>query len=415
MKSKFYQNSLFTMIFLSLPFINYAQNLSLGSCVNYVFFTTTGAITSTGTSNLFGNIGTGAGDITNCGPASPGNDRDIANAATIQATKDLDTVYNKLINMPATRPVHAVTFGSAAGEVIPAGVYAVGAATSITGNLILDAKNDPDARFVFLINGEFSTAANTTVTLVNGSSPNNVYWVAKGGAINMGANTTIIGTCIAQGGAATMGADAFLDGRLLVYVGAITFSSGHAQGAATYSTLPVNLSSFTATCKKSNIALSWTSSSEINNNFFTIEKSENGSSWQNVAIVKGNTNSTTLKNYSYADNVNNWETVFYRLKQTDISGSFKYGNTINVKRCEKDSDDNLTVYPNPSNGIFSLNFNNSTSQSCMIEVVNSTGKIVYRYTGFKKDLNLTNQLPGVYYVRVYLNDKILTNKLIIKY
>ena len=414
MKRKFYQIFLITMIFLSLPFVNFSQNLSLGTCIDYVFFTTTGAITSSGTSSLFGNIGTGAGAITNCGSPSPGNRQDIANDATTQATNDLYAVYNTLINMPATRS-HAVTFGSAEGETILAGVYALGGATSVTGNLILDANHDPNARFIFLINGEFSTAAGTTITLINGSSPNNVYWVAKGGAINMATNTTIIGTCIAQGGAATMAADAYLDGRLLVYVGAITFGSGHAQGAASYSTLPVNLSSFTAVCKKTNIKLSWSTASEINNQIFTIEKSENGIIWQQVAVVKGNLTSTSLKNYSYTDVANEWSSIFYRLKQTDINGSFKYANTINVKRCEKELDDNLTVYPNPSTGIFSLNFNNNTAQSCIIEVVNSTGKIVYRYTGFKKDLNLSNQLPGVYYVRVHLNDKVLTNKLIIKY
>ncbi len=413
MKSSIYKISLIFLLLAVHPFLIFAQDLSLGSCVNYVFFTETGAVSNNGTSTITGNIGTGAGEITGCGPATPGNSRDIANDATTQASTDLHTVYNTLIAMPATQPQHAVIFGSPAGETIPAGVYALGGATSVNGNLILDANNDPDARFIFLINGEFSTTAGTTVTLINGSSPNNVFWVSKGGAINMAANTKIVGTFIAEGGAASMASSAHIDGRLLVYIGAVNFGSGYARGTAIYPVLPINLILFTAVCKQQMVLLQWNTASETNNDFFTVEKSLDGNLWNEIAKVKGAGNSSTLKKYFFSDTASVSDVSYYRLKQTDLDGNFKYGLTLFVKKCNEIEVNNLTVYPNPSKNKFNLLFKNTTQQPFKIDVFNTAGKLIFTNTGFNKIIDLSNNLSGIYYVHVYLNDKTLTTKIIV--
>ena len=401
-----------TLLIFFQPFCIFAQNLSLGTCVNYVFFTETGAVTNTGTSSITGNIGTGAGEITGCGPATEGNSRDIANDATTQASNDLHTVYNTLIAMPATQPQHAVIFGSPSGETIPAGVYALGGATSVNGNLTLDASNDPNARFIFLINGEFSTTANTIVTLINGSSPNNVFWVAKGGAINMATNTKIVGTFISQGGAASMASSAHIDGRLLVYIGAVNFGSGYARGTAIYPVLPVNLISFTAVCKQELIELKWKTASEANNDFFIIEKSMDGIKWQNIAIVQGAGTSSIMKKYLYNDSSSIADINYYRLKQTDHDQNFKYGPTVMVKKCSEEESDNLIIYPNPSHGKINLQFINTTQQPFKTELLNVANQVIYTSTGLNKTIDMSHNLPGIYYVRVYLNDKILTTKII---
>ena len=144
---------------------------------------------------------------------------------TAQVKTDIETAYNKLNGMVATNPLHVPAMGS--NERLTPGVFYFPGAASIAGTLYLDANNDSDAFFVFIINGAFACGASTIIVLENGAKASNVFWVAEG-ACSVGAASTMKGTIISQAGAGAIGASGTFEGRLLTIVGALTFGSGTA-------------------------------------------------------------------------------------------------------------------------------------------------------------------------------------------
>lgn len=137
---------------------------------------------------------------------------------TGQAALDLMSAYNALIVIPATVTDHMAAFG--AGETLNAGVYTIAGAGTLAGNLTLDGQGNANAVFIFRFGAAFSTAAASSVILINGANASNIYWIAEG-AISMGVSTTMKGTCIANGGAVTAGAGCNIVGRLFSTTGAI--------------------------------------------------------------------------------------------------------------------------------------------------------------------------------------------------
>jgi hypothetical protein len=149
------------------------------------------------------------------------NNIETTNTATLAS--DLNLIYADIIAIPATSSAHPLVFGS--GETLSPGVYDIAGAASIAGTLTLDGEGDPDALFVIRATGAFNTGAGVVVTLVNGATAANVFWVADG-AIGLGASTTIQGTLFSHGSAIAVGATCIVTGRLLTTLGAISFGAG---------------------------------------------------------------------------------------------------------------------------------------------------------------------------------------------
>lgn len=104
--------------------------------------------------------------------------------------------------------------------------------------------------------------------------------------------------------------------------------------------LPIELISFNGYCNTNTVILKWSTSSETNNNFFTVEKSNNGISFDQIGTINGSGNSTSNNNYSFID-YNPYDGVgYYRLKQTDYDGNSEYFNIVSVSSC---NDRNLKV------------------------------------------------------------------------
>jgi hypothetical protein len=149
------------------------------------------------------------------------NDIETTNTATLAS--DLNLIYTDIMAIPATSSVHPLVFGS--GETLSPGVYDIAGAASIAGTLTLDGEGDPEALFVIRATGAFNTGAGVVVTLVNGATAKNVFWIADG-AIGLGASTTIQGTLFSHGSAVAVGATCIVTGRLLTTLGAISFGEG---------------------------------------------------------------------------------------------------------------------------------------------------------------------------------------------
>ena len=210
---------------------------NLGAVQNFVLFSGIGAVSNTGNSAVTGDVGSNLGAVSGFGsPTTITGGVYSGTANTTQAKLDLMNLYIHLSNIPVTNTTHAAVFGS--NETIGAGVYTIGAAASMAGNLNLDAQGNAHAIFVLKFNGAFSASAGSSIALVNGASAANVFWIAEG-AISIGATSTMKGTFIAHTGAVTMAAGGNLEGRLLSTVNAVNFGSGIAKLPTDTSFIPV--------------------------------------------------------------------------------------------------------------------------------------------------------------------------------
>lgn len=112
--------------------------------------------------------------------------------------------------------------------------------------------------------------------------------------------------------------------------------------------LPVNLLFFNAQVANSKIEINWATASELNNDYFIVERSANGENFLSIGEVKGNGTTNNRNDYKMIDTSPLNGKAYYRLKQTDYDGSFKYSKIITVT--VESFSTTLEVYPNPSNG-----------------------------------------------------------------
>jgi hypothetical protein len=128
-----------------------------------------------------------------------------------------------------------------------------------------------------------------------------------------------------------------------------TFANSWRLGTRNYwqSPLPIELMSFTARCVGSGVLLEWTTASELNNDHFTIERSADVEHWEEVGIVPGAGNSSSLLHYSLVDEAPLPGITYFRLKQTDVDGTFAYSDMVPAQ-CANGNTINALLYPNPT-------------------------------------------------------------------
>ncbi|MEM8906549.1 MAG: choice-of-anchor Q domain-containing protein [Bacteroidota bacterium] len=107
--------------------------------------------------------------------------------------------------------------------------------------------------------------------------------------------------------------------------------------------LPVELLAFDAQFEKDRVVISWSTASEINNDFFTVERSTDGVRFQAIDRQAGANNSNSFRRYLSYDEHPAIGFNYYRLKQTDTDGSFSYSA---VKAVQIQSG-RIRLYPNP--------------------------------------------------------------------
>lgn len=210
-------HALIVGILLLAPILTFAQAPTLGTAANFVLFSTSGAVSNTGISQLTGNIGSN-NVATSTGFGNVNGVMENINAATSQCATDLLSAYNQLnSDVPAFFP--ASPLGN--GGTFTAGIYQVTGATVLNLNLFLDAQGNANAVFIFQIQGTFSANASSKIILLNGAQACNVFWKVEG-QVSMASGATMRGTMIANNALIMMGTGDTLEGRALTTAGAVT-------------------------------------------------------------------------------------------------------------------------------------------------------------------------------------------------
>jgi hypothetical protein len=175
--------------------------------------------------------------------------------------------------------------------------------------------------------------------------------------------------------------------------------------------LPVEMLSFTAKAINGNAFLNWSTSMEINNKGFFVEKSIDGVNFKDINFVAGFGNSKSVRNYRLEDQ-NAFalaSSVYYRLRQVDFDGAETLSNVISLSENDLVSDE-VSMYPNPFAESTGINFVSSVSGNATVEVIDIQGRLISSDKLSIKEgsqyvpLNNADKLnSGVYMVRVNFN------------
>lgn len=182
--------------------------------------------------------------------------------------------------------------------------------------------------------------------------------------------------------------------------------------------LPVELVFFSAEKGEDEVMLKWATSSELNNDRFEIEESLDGHTFTKIAEQSGKGNTIVKQEYFYIINNPLRGTSYYRLKQIDFDGQFKYSKAISVNF------ENIEVgklYPNPTKpGIVNLIYNAKSNDKISLSIFDVTGKLISSQTEQVSNgknnltLNLASLDSGIYIVEINVKDNLTHRKLIIE-
>ena len=191
------------------------------------------------------------------------------------------------------------------------------------------------------------------------------------------------------------------------------------------SPLPVELSTFTAISKGSDVKLNWQTATEVNNYGFEVERrsnvnSETSDAWEKVGFVNGNGNSNSPKEYSYIDNnLIGGGNFLYRLKQIDNDGQFEYSKTVEIELILNEYA-LYQNYPNPFNPVTNIRFQLPKESKVVIKVYNILGSEVIELLNEQKgpgiyeiDFNASNLPSGVYFYKISTPEYSNTKKMIV--
>jgi PKD repeat protein len=170
--------------------------------------------------------------------------------------------------------------------------------------------------------------------------------------------------------------------------------------------LPIELISFDATVIEETVSLNWSTASEQNNDFFTIERSLDGETWEFVNSIDGAGNSNSLISYSSRDDSPYSGQSYYRIKQTDFDGKVSVSN---IRTVELRSSVEVKAYPNPFTDKIKLAIYSKDASSGFLTVTNLLGKIVSSQSIQISEgtstipLDISGAQAGLYLVRLDLD------------
>ena len=202
-----------------------------------------------------------------------------------------------------------------------------------------------------------------------------------------------------------------------VVYGPATFNYGGVTSSSSATLLPVLLTDFTVSALSDNqVEINWSTQMEDNASYFSIEKSSNGLTWEDIGQVAAKGNTPTVTQYHFLDNGPSVSVAYYRLKMVDLDNKWTYSD-IQVVRLAPVA--RIGLYPNPARDFVQLAFPQSVSGDISLELYNQSGQLVLRNGlhsagGGNFSISVGQLVPGIYYVKISAKGGLLqTGKLVL--
>lgn len=188
------------------------------------------------------------------------------------------------------------------------------------------------------------------------------------------------------------------------------------------SSLPIELIIFNGRPDGFDTILEWITATETNNDYFEIERSEDGINWEYVKQIDGEGNSVSLKKYSFVDTNPNIPISYYRLKQVDFDGKYSFSNIIYVDFVILERKKHITPTPNPivKNEDISLIISGFLGDEILLILTDVYGKSHYQKVFMIYDNKTTVVIPngnlpqGTYIITGSNRQELYMKKIIIK-
>lgn len=205
-----------------------------------------------------------------------------------------------------------------------------------------------------------------------------------------------------------------------------TLSSGSPNGAIRMgidlitlnTTLPVEFGDIVVNCSSDTPQIAWSTHTERNVDYFSIQESSDGIEWKEAGRIKGTGNSLNTINYSFNLEMNTQEMNYYRIEQFDFDGNSMLSDVVTNEGCENEQG-TINLFPNPSSSIMYLEIEQGTSQLINIEIIGSNSKLVKQIESLQLNeglnrisLNVQDLQDGVYFIKVNTASETRTIKFI---
>lgn len=188
--------------------------------------------------------------------------------------------------------------------------------------------------------------------------------------------------------------------------------------------LPVAMMSFDFIVKKRDIILNWSTSFELNNKGFYIERMKetpNQEIWQQVSFVPGNGTSNQQHDYTFTDAKLETGKYHYRIKQVDYNNTFEYFSLNSIVSIGTPVTADMSQnYPNPFNPVTKIDYNIPNDGKVQLKVYDITGREVYTLVNEVKpagyytvDFDASSLASGVYFYKISSGDFVKVKRMLI--
>jgi hypothetical protein len=177
--------------------------------------------------------------------------------------------------------------------------------------------------------------------------------------------------------------------------------------------LPITLISFTASVVNGRVKLDWETSSEINNDYFTVQRSTDGAKWNDLQRVNGSGSTYGNSSYTAYDQTPYSGVSYYRLQQTDLDGKQTYSFICAVR--VQNTFPNITIFPNPATSTIVITF--PAAGNYEVRLLNSAGQLMNNpilSSGSNLLLNVSNMKAGIYLINIHHENNTETHKITIR-
>lgn len=196
--------------------------------------------------------------------------------------------------------------------------------------------------------------------------------------------------------------------------GAATIYSNYTScNPINFNALPITLISFRALAHETYVALEWITAEEFGNSHFTLYRSADGRSWQELAMIPGSGTTAQVQTYTFRDLSPLAGRSFYRLKQTDFNGDYETFEAVSVV-FNPDLID-LKVYPNPTTDFITVKCSEAVASISLIDSQGHTYRLdTLEPTGMLSRFDLHSLPTGLYQLLIHGSETTFREKVIKK-